>query len=225
MPKLLEIACFNLESVIRAQSAGADRIELCEDYKVGGITPDQNLISEARKLASIPIHVIIRPRGGNFVYNEMEILLMKKSILFCKENKIDGVVFGILNPEAEIDKKICEELVALARPMKVTFHRAFDDVNDPKAEIKKLIELGFDRLLSSGGELNASTGAYKLQELQAEFGNKIKIMPGGGIRRSNLRDVINISGCSEYHTAALTHGQEVLDEKEVKAIKHILSSC
>jgi copper homeostasis protein len=225
MPKILEIACFNLESAIKAQVAGADRIELCEDYKAGGITPNQNFITEARQLIQIPIHVIIRPRGGNFIYNETELHEMQKSILFCKANKIDGVVFGVLTSNNEIDEKACKELIALARPMKLTFHRAFDDVNDPKAEIKKLIELGFERLLSSGGELNASTGAYKLQELQSEFGNKIKIMPGGGIRKSNLRDVINISGCSEYHTAALTHGQEVLDEMEVKAIKNILNSC
>src|ERR1043165_9673282 len=113
MSKILEIACFNLESAIKAQAAGADRIELCEDYKAGGITPNQNLIAETRQLLKIPIHVIIRPRGGNFVYSEIELHHMQKSILFCKENKIDGVVFGVLNSNAEIDQRVCRELIVL----------------------------------------------------------------------------------------------------------------
>ena len=119
---MLEIACFNIESAIIAQNAGADRVELCEDYSIGGITPSFETISEARKQISIPLFVMIRPRGGNFVFSNEELKTMKEAILFCKESLADGVVFGILDSEGNVDKQKCKELIAAAHPMQARFH-------------------------------------------------------------------------------------------------------
>lgn len=225
MNKLLEIACFNLESALLAQSAGADRIELCENYKEGGTTPSENLILDARQNISIPIYVIIRPRGGNFIYRESELNEMRKSILFCKENKIDGVVFGILNIKSEVDEEICKELIALAKPIQVTFHRAIDLCAFLKPEIDKLISIGFNKLLSSGGKNTAIEGSDVLKELQKEFGAKITIMPGGRIRSGNISEIINTTKCNEFHSAAITGNNDIADINEIKALRKILSSC
>ncbi len=211
---ILEIACFNLESCLIAQKAGANRIEFCEDYAIGGITPSREDILKARKEIHIPLHVIIRPKAGDYFYNEKEIAQMKEDILFCKENKIDGVVFGILTTENQIDPRNVE-LIQLAKPMTCNFHRAIDGCNDIFKSFNDLIRYGYDGVLTTGGKTNAIEGKEIISRLQNKYGDKIKIMPGGGIRSHNISEMFT-SGCKEFHSAAITKGNSLCDENEIK---------
>ncbi len=219
---ILEIACFNLESCVLAQKAGADRVEFCDDYKLGGITPKQNDILEARKLVQIPLHVIIRPRGGNFVHSTEEIELMKRDVLFCKEHKVDGVVLGILNSDNSININANKQLVELAKPMSVTFHRAIDECKNIEIAFQEIIKLGFNKVLTSGRKQNALEGISVLKLLQVEFGNQITIIPGGGIRNSNIKQLVKETQCKEFHSAALNGNSEVADIEEIKHLKEKL---
>ena len=219
----LEIACFNLESCLAAQHAGADRIEFCADYSVGGITPNHTDILKAKELLNIPLHVIIRPRGGDFNYSQSEIELMKKDIEFCKTNNIDGVVFGVLTKDQKINNLINKELVVLAENMSTTFHRAIDECNDIQEAMSDVISLGFTRVLTSGGKSNALEGVDVLKDCQRKFGDKIIIIPGGGIRHSNLQELIKETNCKEYHSSAITHKNEEINIEEVKQLKSILA--
>lgn len=224
MKRVLEIACFNLESALLAQEAGADRIELCENYAEGGLTPSEKLISDTRRELKIPVHVIIRPRGGNFLYSEVEKEEMKRSILFCKENAVNGVVFGCLLADKSVDVATCQELKKLAAPMSVTFHRAIDECADISKGLEALIDLGFNRVLSSGGEAAALEGKERLRALHASFKNKIIILPGRGIRSGNLMELVEATNCFEYHSAALSMGSSVCDPNEIRKMKIILLS-
>jgi copper homeostasis protein len=215
---LLEIACFNIESCLQAEQAGADRIEFCAKYSVGGVTPTHNDILKAKKLLQIPVHVIIRPRGGNFVYTKKEIETIKNDILFCKQNGINGVVFGALTAVNKIDKKLNKELVELAGSMSTTFHRAIDECENIEEAMNDLVELGFTRVLTSGGEQNAIEGIDTLKTLQEEFGKQITIIPGGGIRSSNINKFIDETKCYEFHSAAITNNTDLVDVNEVKQL-------
>ncbi len=216
---VLEIACFNLESCAIAQDAGADRIEFCADYSIGGVTPSHDDIIEARKLLNIPLHVIIRPRGGDFNYSQNEIELMKKDIEFCKKNNIDGVVLGVLNSEKSIDIKTNKELVELAKPMSVTFHRAIDECVDLEKAFEEIIELGFNKVLTSGGKQNAVEGIDKLKNCQEKFGEKITIIPGGGIRSNNIESILLKTKCYQFHSAAITDSSDICDALEIQRLK------
>ena len=218
---ILEIACFNLESAITAQSAGADRVELCVDYEAGGVSPSGELIEQAKAALTIPIHVMIRPRAGDFLYTPAEIKEMEQAILFCKERKINGVVFGMLTKEREVDLPLCSRLTQLARPMSVTFHRAIDDCKDMKGSVQKLIAAGVDRILTSGKGATALEGLPQLTILQKILGKQLGIIPGGGVRSSNL-DQLFSSGCNEYHSSGITAGPEA-DAEEIKAMKQKLT--
>ena len=218
---VLEVACFNVQSCFIAQEAGADRIEFCADYKVGGITPTPKDILEVRKLVHISLHVIIRPRGGNFIYSNEEIELMKHDILFCKQHHIDGVVFGILNSDNTININANKELVELAKPMSVTFHRAIDECIDIETAFNEIIELGFDKVLTSGGEKNALQGIETLKMCQEKFGNKINIIAGGGIRNNNIALIAKETKCKQFHSAALIDNDGLTNTIE---IKHILQN-
>ncbi len=224
MSKILEIACFNLESALISQNSGADRIELCTNYTMGGLTPSHAKILEAQKQIQIPVHVIIRPHAKGFVYSVSEIAQMKNDILFCKENKIDGIVFGVLDSVNEIDINICKALISLAKPMLLTFHRAIDECNNIEKSIEQLIELGFDRVLTSGGKNNCVEGLEILKKLQNKFGNKIIILPGGGIRSSNINEIINTTGCNEFHSSTLLVNDLIANSQEIKSMKEILNS-
>ncbi len=223
MTCVLEIACFNIESAIIAAAAGADRIELCEDYFSGGLTPSENLIIETRTKIKIPIHVMIRPRVGNFVYSDSEIEQMKKAILFCKNNKINGVVFGVLNTNKEIDPIICEELIALAKPMTTTFHRAIDSCENLSKSVETLIHLNINNILTSGGASNALEGLEHLKSLHKQFGQKINIISGGQIRSENIQK-LKTSGCTNFHSSAIVSKAIIADENEIKKIKSILNT-
>lgn len=224
MPKvycktLLEIACFSVESCIKAQEFGADRIEFCSQYAQGGITPDYEDIIRAKKLLHIPLHVLIRPRGGIFFYTPEEIEVMKKDILFCKAQGVEGVVFGVLNEDYTIHETVNKQLVDLSKPMSITFHRAIDECVNSEDAFKKIIDLGFTRVLTSGNKSKAIEGLNQLKMLQNKFGNEIIIIPGGGIRSSNIEEIIFETTCKEYHSAAIVDETEQINISELISIK------
>jgi len=221
--KLLEIACFNIESCLQAQEAGADRIEFCADYLAGGITPNYDDILKAKELLHIPLHVIIRPRSGNFNYSLQEIEVIKKDIEFCKQHHVDGVVFGVLTQNKKIDKHINKELVELAGSMSTTFHRAIDESDDMIEAMNDIISLGFKRVLTSGGKKSATEGITILKSLQKKYHKNIIIIPGGGVRSSNIKELIQLTQCNEYHSAAITTKTDTVNSEEVKQLKTMLS--
>lgn len=198
-----EIACFDFESAMLAQKTGADRIELCSNQPEGGVTPSYGLIDLARKNLHIELNVIIRPRGGNFFYSDSELNIIENDILICKEIGVNGVVFGVLNEDETIDKKANSELVQIASPLSTTFHRAFDETADAYKALEDVIECGFTRILTSGQKQNAIDGARKISELIESAGDRIIIMPGGGIRKENLNDLIKITKAKEYHSSSI----------------------
>lgn len=220
---LLEVACFNLRDALMAQQYGADRIEFCEDYSRGGITPSKESIRLLLKERKIPLYVMVRPRGGNFVYSPGEVSEMKEQILFCKEAGCDGVVFGVLTADNKLNKRTNMELVQLAAPMSCTFHRAFDKVADSKHALEDCIECGFERVLCSGGNGGAHDNIDALKNLQISAGNRIIIMPGGGVRSINALEILRLTGCNEIHTAAMDTNTMHLDADELKRIKTVLS--
>jgi copper homeostasis protein len=214
---LLEIACFNLQSCLIAQKAGAHRIELCENYKAGGVTPSETLITEARKNLQINLFVMIRPREGNFIYSDSEFEQIKLQINFCKQNKCNGIVFGILNSENKVDKVRCKELVELAKPMQCTFHRAFDEIQNSDDAMKDIISCGFLRILTSGKQKTAIEGIDLLNTLMQKAEGRIIIMPGGGIRSENISSLKEKLNTTEFHSAAIISG-ETADETEIKKL-------
>lgn len=216
MSLLLEIACFDPSSAIHAQSAGADRIELCEKYSVGGITPSFETILQVRKKITVPLHVLIRPRAGDFIFRAQEKEAIKSCISFCRENNIDGIVTGALNADKTVDEKFMTEIIKLASPMPVNFHRAIDECYDLDETMKLLITIGIKRVLTSGGEKNASSGINRLKSLHDKFGSQISIMPGGNVRSANIKALME-TGCKEFHTSAITNHK--LDLKEIMGIK------
>jgi len=214
---ILEIACFNLQSCLTAQKAGAHRIELCENYPEGGVTPSEHLIIEARQKLQIDLFVIIRPRGGNFIYTASEFEQMKNQIIFCKENKCNGLVFGILNSENKVDALRCKELVELAKPMPCTFHRAFDKIENQEEALEEIINCGFKRILTSGKQKTAIEGSSAILNLIQKANNRIQIIPGGGIRSGNISE-LKMTGATEFHSAAITGSGEIADKVEIKNI-------
>ncbi len=217
--KKLEIACFNLESALIAQKAGADRVELCADILVGGITPTLELIQQARDQLTIDLYVMIRPRGGDFVYSEAEFLQMKTTIKTLKELKVDGFVFGILNDDDQIDVVRNKELVDWARPFACTFHRAFDEVSEVTQALEEVIECGFSTILTSGTFPNVMKGKEVLKQLVIQANNRIEIMPGGGLRSTNISELDEMVNANWYHTSAITHAGENASFEEITAIK------
>ena len=202
MKFLLETIAFNIESCKIAQAAGAHRIELCDNPGEGGTTPSYGFIKAARQILKIDLFPIIRPRGGDFFYSDEEFEIMKTDIQVCKEFSCDGIVFGILNDDATIDKIRCKILVQLAYPMSVTFHRAFDRVTEPSQALENVIECGFERILTSGFYPTAMEGADNLKKLIQVADERIIIMPGSGIRSSNIKQLKEITNAFEFHTSA-----------------------
>ena len=199
---ILEICAGSVESAIAARDGGAKRIELCAALEVGGVTPSAGLIAEARKIEGLTLNVIIRPRGGDFLYNEYETACMEQDIRTCKELGADGVVIGALTANGEIDTAICKRLIAAADGMSVTFHRAFDMCRDPRKALEELISLGCDRVLTSGQAATAEAGAPLLKELVKQAAGRIIIMPGCGVSSANAAAIIRATGATEIHASA-----------------------
>lgn len=215
----LEIACFNLNSVIIAQQNGGDRVELCANMKEGGTTPDFEITQIAREKLTIDLNVMIRPRGGDFVYSDTEFEQMKAEILQFKELKVDGFVFGILNKDDSINEEQNTELVALANPIPCTFHRAFDVVKNVYQSLESVIKCGFKTILTSGQEKNVVEGINVLTELVKKANNRITIMPGGGLRSTNSKLLKEKTAAGFYHSSAIIDSGEIANDKEVKALK------
>lgn len=202
MTYLLEICANSVRSALAAQQGGANRIELCDNMAEGGTTPSYGMIATCKKLFKIPVFPIIRPRGGDFLYSEEEFEVMKKDVTACAKLGCEGVVFGILRSDGSIDKERCSELIALAKPMQVTFHRAFDHCNDLEKCLEDIISLGCDRVLTSGGETYATDGIQKLKSMVQQAENRIIIMPGSGVTHKNILNLMRETGASEFHSTA-----------------------
>ena len=213
----LEIACFNLRSALIAQVNGADRVELCANMNEGGTTPDFKITEKTRKELSIDLNVMIRPRGGDFVYTDLEFEQMKDEIIAFKKLNVDGFVFGILNKDGNVNKEQNSELVALANPIPCTFHRAFDVVNNVYQSLETVIECGFTTILTSGQEKNVVEGIDVLAELVVKANGRITIMPGGGLRSSNISLLKEKTKASFYHSSAIIDPGETANGDEVKA--------
>ncbi|KAF2639952.1 hypothetical protein P280DRAFT_469692 [Massarina eburnea CBS 473.64] len=214
---MLEIACFNAESAIAASKAGADRIELCADYAAGGVTPLPSTLHQVRKETATPINVMIRPRGGDFVYSDEEFERMKTDIDSYK-GSASGFVFGILDERNRVDIQRNGELVMLATPLPCTFHRAFDQTMKKSEAAEQLVECGFKAILTSGGLFDAVAGADKVGELQKDWGSKITIILGGGVRSSNISVLREKTRVEWYHSAAITMPGETVDPVEVEKL-------
>lgn len=202
MAYILEICCFNLQSCIVAASSGADRLELCMDPGDGGTTPSYGLIRAAREKCAVRLYPIIRPRGGDFFYDDDDYAQMMLDIRLCKDLDCDGVVIGGLLPDGSIDKARCAQLVEAAGTMGVTFHRAFDRASDPRQALEDIIDIGCERILTSGQHPTAMEGAPLIQALVTQAGERIRIMPGGGVRAENIVALQEKTGAGEFHTAA-----------------------
>lgn len=188
---IIEVCAESYEYAVKAEKAGADRIELCKDLHLDGLTPDYESAKKTIDTLNIPVFILIRPREGDFFYSNEEFELMKSDIVKFKEMGCKGIVSGVLNSDNSIDIKKTKELVELSRPLEFTFHRAFDKVNNPLNEIENLIELGIDRVLTSGQKDKAIDGLVLLKQLNSISKNRIKIMPGSGINKSNIVNFIN----------------------------------
>lgn len=198
----MEVCANSVRSALAAQEGGAIRVELCDNLPEGGTTPSYATIALAKKMLSIKVYPIIRPRGGDFLYSDLEFDLMKEDIKICKSLNCDGVVIGILKADGSVDKERCAELIAAAKPMPVTFHRAFDMSNDLEKALEDIIELGCERILTSGGESSALKGADVLAKLIKQAQGRIIIMPGAGVSVSNIADIIKLTGAKEFHASA-----------------------
>ena len=198
---ILEICANSYQSAENAQEAGAHRIELCQELEVGGITPSYGLIKYVIQNLEIPVFVLIRPRGGNFVYSDTEFNIMKNDIILCKDLGCHGIVSGVLNSDKTIDVKRIETLIELSKPLEFTFHRAFDKVANPKEALEQLIDIGAERVLTSGQHQTAELGLNLLKELNVIADGRITILAGGGISRANASK-FRACGLKEIHASA-----------------------
>lgn len=205
-----EICVNSIDGVRAAHEAGADRVELCADLVEGGTTPSLGAIRMARTVPGLRLHVMIRPRGGDFLYSGDELAQMASDIAVAKEEGADGVVFGLLLADGRIDMERTAHLVAAARPMQVTFHRAFDLADAPVTALTALIDLGVERLLTSGQEELALKGLPLICDLIRRADGRIIVMPGGGINAGNARLICRQSGCREIHFAALEPSESAM---------------
>jgi copper homeostasis protein len=206
IPKpLLEICVDSVESALAAQEGGAARVEFCDNLFEGGTTPSAGMIAIARQHLTIGLHVIIRPRGGDFLFSDVEFEVMKRDIEVAREQRADGVVIGILKEDGTIDAARTRQLIEIARPLRVTFHRAFDMTCNPYDALEELIALGIERVLTSGQQAEVPEGLPLIAELVKQARDRIIVMPGGGgIAADNIAIVARRSGAREIHLGATT---------------------
>lgn len=216
----LEIACFNPTAALTAAREGADRIELCRNYSIGGITPEESTLETLKTHFSVPVYVMIRPRGGDFTYSKEELVIMKNNLLRLRAQGADGFVFGILTPGGHIDKHNNKILVDLADGLPCTFHRAFDQIVNKKEALEEVITCGFKTLLTSGGEHPAMEGLSVLKALKKQAGDRLTILVGGGIRSFNVQHFKD--DFDFVHTASIRPGTEKIDTEELRALKNNL---
>ncbi len=226
----LEICANSYQSALNAQKAGAHRIELCSELSVGGITPSYGLIKQVIDTLSIAVFVLIRPRSGNFTYSEEEFDIMKHDIQLCKNLGCAGIVSGVLNKDNTIDIERTQELIELSKPLEFTFHRAFDCVENPQEALEQLINLGVERVLTSGLEASAEKGLELLKQLKEHVNGRITILPGSGINLQNAK-LFKDAGFLEIHLSASkvvinnsksSMFDEIQKESNIETIKIIL---
>mgnify|MGYP001486033743 FL=1 len=184
---IIEVCAESYEYALKAEKAGANRIELCKDLHLDGLTPDYESAKRTIDSLNIPVFILIRPREGDFIYSNEEFELMKRDIIKFKKMGCKGIVSGVLNDDNSIDVKRTKDLIELSRPLEFTFHRAFDIVSDPLKEIENLIRMGVDRILTSGQKNKAIEGLYLLEKLNNISKKRIVIMPGSGISNTNFK--------------------------------------
>ncbi len=201
MKYIIEIATSDFSTTQSAVNGAADRIELCANLAEGGITASFATIRKCRESFTVLLYPIIRPRGGDFLYSKDEFDIMKKDIGLCRQLGCDGVVIGLLNMDGSIDMTRTAELVDAAYPLGVTFHRAFDRCKDPFAAMEELIEIGCERILTSGQKPSVTDGADLVKSLNEKSDDKIIIMPGSGVRKENIKMLAGKTGCLEFHSS------------------------
>jgi copper homeostasis protein len=211
---ILEIAVFNIDSAIIAANAGADRIELCENPFDGGTTPSYGTLKIVKEKVTIPVFPIIRPRGGDFLYNKEEFEVIKKDIKLCKELGFEGLVTGLLLIDGSIDIKRTSQLVELAYPLEITFHRAFDRTKDPLKSLEDIIKCGCQRILTSGQVPNAFEGKELIKRLIDQSAERIIIMPGSGVRSNNIKELASYTGATELHSSARKNIASAMEFKQ-----------
>lgn len=200
---LLEVVVDSIADLRRAEAGGAQRIELCSRLDVGGVTPTRGLLELAQAQSKLPLCVMVRPRGGDFTYDAAELDSMRADIAWLKERRVMAVVFGVLRADKTLDVERMRELVALARPLKVTCHRAFDRTPDRQAALDELIALGVDRVLTTGGASDAHAGRTELRKLVERARGRIAVLAGGGVRVHNWREIVADSGVREIHSSTV----------------------
>lgn len=223
MAPLLEIACFSAESAIIAWRAGAQRIELCLGQEVGGTTPTIEAAEAVKATVNIPVHIMIRPRGGSFVYSDSEFEAMRDEIARFRP-LVDGFVFGILESTGKVvDVARTAELVRLAAPLPCTFHRAIDETLDLPSAVEDVVRTGCEAILTSGGAHDAVAGAAVIGEMIASAGGRLNVIPGGGVRASNLEELRRVSGAVVFHSSGLLRGgSSEPDADEIRAMRGLL---
>lgn len=228
-----ELCAPTREAAIAAERGGADRIELCSNLPVGGVTPDPFLLESVLAAISIPVHVLIRPRAGDFVYSAAEFALMRQQVEAAKTAGASGVAIGILLPDGRVDVNRTRELAQLASPMSVTFHRAFDETADLDEALEAVIETGADHLLTSGGADNVMAGADAITRIRRQAGTRLDVMAGGGLRLENLSEVVLRTGVSCVHGSltpqASANGKaphaNQLEENVREAVRLLREAC
>ena len=204
-PVILEICADSVESALAAQSGGANRVELCSNLLEGGVTPSAGLISTVRRKLAIDLCVMIRPRGGDFCYSAEEFEAMEKDVLMAKQIGANGIVFGILQEDGDVDIERTRCLVEIARPLKTTFHRAFDMSRELSKSLEDIIKTGSDRVLTSGGEQKVEDGIRTIAKLVKGADRRISVIVGGGITQSNVHHIIEATGVREIHASVRVH--------------------
>jgi copper homeostasis protein len=214
-PVILEVCANSVPSALAAQNGGASRVELCENLYEGGTTPSHGEIFVARNHLNIKLYVLIRPRGGDFLYTDLEYEIITADVKYCIAASCDGVVIGILNADGSIDKERCGKLVKLAKQggLGVTFHRAFDMCADMDQALEDIIEIGCERILTSGGKSTAMEGSRTIASLIKKADGRISIMPGSGVSEKNVADLVQFTGAREVHTSARVRVQSKMNFK------------
>lgn len=220
---MLEIACFDITSAEIALQSVADRIELCSEINVGGLTPNFEEFRYLNEKYDKQIHVMIRPSGGSFLYSEQEFQQMKNDVQNFSRIGADGFVFGILNENREIDIEKNRILIELAEGKPCVFHRAIDRTPDVFKSVETLIDLGFKEILTSGGKATAAEGSENLKKMIADYSSKIKILIGGGVRSSNVKELEEITKGTDFHSSAILSYEIFTNPEEIKKLKELSS--
>lgn len=211
--RFLECCCTDAAEAVEAQSGGARRVELCEDLPCGGVTPGRGNIESVLKSVDIPVNVLVRARGGDFVYSEAEIQEMVESVRMCRELGVNGVVVGALKKDGSVDTAAVRRMIAEAGELEVTFHRAFDECAEPFKALEDIIPLGCDRLLTAGHADNVNDGEETLKELNDKADGRIIILAGSGVKPGNIERLEKATGVSEFHSSS--HGADGRTSRDV----------